>query len=356
MNAVAGQGLWLSLLLAAPLWCVVWWLVSRMPDMVEPAAAYYVRQWLPLVVLSAPWCLVGAVGRRMLQAVGRTDAAFAVNALVQAIALGGAWCAARGWPPGFGAAGLIWGLAGGQVAGALTVLLVLRSSWGLALRWRDVRRPRPAILGKLVHASAPVVLEQAALQGGFVLHTIILAGTGVAQFAAYDIALQVEAVPLILGSALAVVALVLPGRYSGRGETATAVHCIRYLTVLGVGGMTAAALLFWPVAHPVAALFSQDAAVLKWAAPCIVLMVLEQPVMAATMIMGQALRSVGNTRRPMYSGIAGMWLTRLPLEYVLLGLWQAPITVVWVITTADYLVRCWLLYPAVLAIRATQGK
>lgn len=354
VNVLAGQGLWLSLLLAGPLLYAMWRLVPQVPDVLEPAAAHYVHQWLPLVALSAPWCLLGAVGRRILQAVGRTDAAFAVNALTQLVALGGALLAARGWPSGLGADGLICGLACGQVVGALAVLAVLQSPWGLALRWRDLGRPRPAMLVSLARISAPVVLEQAAQQGGFVLHSFMLAKTGAVQFAAYDIALQVEAVPLILGSALAVVTLVLTGRYIGRDEPAAAAHFIRRLTLLGMGGMTAVSLLFWPVAAKVAALFSRDAAVLAWATPCIMLMALEQPAMAGTIIMGQALRGAGDTRRPLYSTIAGMWLARLPLEYVILVLWHGPVTAAWVITAADYLVRCWLLYPAVSSLRAAK--
>lgn len=347
---LAGQGLWLSFLLAP----LLWYAMAALPQQFTAArlktVTYMASELLRVVALFAPCCLLGAVGRRVLQAVGRADMAFAINGLSQTVALLAACLAAQGrlLPPGV--AGMVWGLGLGQATGALAVLASLGSCRGLSLRWGDVGGLRPAVLWRIVRVSMPVVLEQVALQGGFVVYTFLLAEVGAVQFAAHEIALQVEAVPLVLGSGLSVAALVLTGRYVGGGQIGAAVYSVRWLSRIGGAGMTALALAFWPVTGRAAALFSQDAAVVEWAALCIMLAVLEQPTMAAGMIWGSALRGAGDTRRPMYSAIAGMWLVRIPLGYLYISQWHYPITAAWFITAADHLVRSVLLRRALTCL------
>ncbi|MGL5513950.1 MAG: polysaccharide biosynthesis C-terminal domain-containing protein, partial [Sporomusa sp.] len=64
-----------------------------------------------------------------------------------------------------------------------------------------------------------------------------------------------------------------------------------------------------------------------------------QPFIAVSLVMAGALQGAGDTKSPMYSTIAGIWIIRVAGIYVLCYLWDMKITGIWLVNLIDYAIR-----------------
>ena len=79
----------------------------------------------------------------------------------------------------------------------------------------------PATISRILEISVPAAVEQAALQGGRVFFTFMLAGVGAAQFAAHQIAVQIESVSFLPGFGFSVAVMAFVAQSLGKGSSPT---------------------------------------------------------------------------------------------------------------------------------------
>lgn len=300
---------------------------------------------LRIMFLFTPFYLVMGVGNAILRGMGETRKAFIITTLSNLIALAVSAALAFGWVgPSLGPYGAAWGTTFSQLAGGLLVIAVLAASPRLALRPGLVLSYRAAVVSRILSISLPAAGEQLAMQGGRIVFTFMLAGVGAVQFAAHQIAVQAESISFMPGFGFSVAAMTLTGLHLGRGLPHRAVQYVWLTAKIALVGMAAMSLIFLLFARSITALFIDDPAVIAWSATCVMIAAFEQPTIAVTYVLSGALRGAGDTRWPMYVTTFGFWVARIPIVYLLIVVLGWNITVAWLVTAADFLIRSIVLW------------
>lgn len=339
-RAVAGNVLSVSFMLGIGLAIAGWQLGDRIlltfSNGGRPSDT--IRQLSHLFWLALPFLLTMQVGKSVMQGMGATGDAFRLNAFYSTtgLGLGSAFVSFR---PELGILAVAWGISLSAMAGLIYCLVLLGRHSGMRFSWRHLLAGDFRLVHSLCRLSAPVVIEQSFMQVGFSIFILILVGIGAEQFAAHQIAQQLEGASLAVGSCLAVATLALVGKALGQNAPERAKRYTSIILRLTLVSMTICGLALFSFAEAFAGLFTKDTAIKGWAVGCVSLALLEQPTLAVTFIIGNTLRAAGDTKWPMLSTIAGMWLVRLPLCLLLIGKFGYGITFAWVITATDYLVR-----------------
>jgi len=312
----------------------------------DSSIALLTEELLKPLVLFAPPMLFTWLGKSILRGMGQTRLAFIISVVNNTVTVVATIALVYGCRPGPGVFGAVWGAGLGALVSAVSTLAILGSHKPLKLRLRHIYSINPAIATRIIRISLPVAWEQVALQLGFTLYSFELVNVGAKQFAANQIAQQLEGIPLIIGIGFSAAVLTAVGQSLGKNLPRVAEQFTRFTLCLTMVAMTALCAALSLVSEPLSRLFAKDPDVITWSATCIRLAILEQPTMAATMILGNALRGSGDTRWPAFSTIVGMWLVRIPLTYLLITDLDYSIAAAWLITAGDHFVRA-----SILALR-----
>lgn len=311
----------------------------------EPAVADLSGALLKLMFLFTPIYLIMAVSNFILRAVGRTIDSFRVSMLNNGTSIAVSYLLIYGIGlPRLEAFGAAWGIVLGQTLGGMLALSLLMRTPLIGLRPADVFTFRRNEVKRILRISIPAAVEQAAMQGGRIVFTFLLVGVGTVQFAAHQIAMQVESISFLPGFGFSVAAMTLVGFSLGQCLPHRAARYVKLTRSIGVGLMSVMSMIFFFFSGELTALFITDPAVLYWGSLCVKIAALEQPTLALNYVMGGALRGAGDTKWPMYVTTVGIWLVRLPLVYLFITVWKYPITVAWWITATDFLVRSGILW------------
>lgn len=311
----------------------------------EPEVSDLAGALLKIGFIFTPLFLVFSIGNAILRGLGKTRTAFYISSFSNSVALAVSFMLINGWGlSGIGPYGAAWGTGLSQLLGGVIVLVVLVKMPAIKLRWHDVFSVHTEIIRRIIDISVPAGLEQLALQGGRVTYTFMLANAGAVQFAAHQIAVQVESISFMPGFGFSVAAMTLVGQYIGKGMPHRSLQYAWLTNKIAVWSMAAMGAVFFLFAKPMTALFIQDPDVIYWGALCVMIAALEQPTIAITYVLGGALRGAGDTKWPMYVTVTGVWLFRMPLIYLFIVVWRYDITTAWYITAGDFFVRSIILW------------
>lgn len=292
-----------------------------------------------------PFYLIMSIGNAVLRGMGKTDIAFYITIFSNALALLLSYALVFGHSvPALGPYGVAWGLGISQFAGGIAALAVLSSQKTVGLSWQDIASIHKKTIQNIIDISVPAALEQLSMQGGRMVFTFMLAGVGAIQFAAHQIAVQIESMSFMPGFGFSVAAMTLVGQYLGKGMPHRSEQFTWLTNKIAFWGMAVMGVIIFIFARPLAALFIDDPTVIYWGALCVMISVLEQPTLALCFVLGGALRGAGDTRWPMYVTTLGVWLFRLPLVYLFIIVWGYDITAAWYITAGDFLIRSVILW------------
>jgi Na+-driven multidrug efflux pump len=103
--------------------------------------------------------------------------------------------------------------------------------------------------------------------------------------------------------------------------------------------MTAAGLIIFAAARPIARLFVDDAEVIADAVSFILVLAAAQPLMAIDFTLGGALRGAGDTRFPLVSVLIGFYVCRLGAAYLVTFVLGLEIVWLWLAMIGDYFAR-----------------
>ena len=311
----------------------------------EPAVAETAGRLLEILFLFTPFFLMMSIGNAVLRGLAKTRTAFVIGTFSNLVALVLSYLLIFGVGlPRLGVMGVAWSTGVAQLLGGLVALAVLKLNPQIALRWQDLLEWRVDSVKKILRISLPAAMEQAALQGGRITFTFMLTGVGAVQFAAHQIALQVESLSFLPGFGFSVAVMTLVARSLGRNRSRLAERLVRVTGWLAVTTMTVMAAIFLIFAEPLTALFITDPAVVYWGTYCVMIAAFEQPTIAMTYVLAGAMRGAGDTRWPMYVTILGVWVFRMPLVYLFVKVLGWNIVSVWILTAGDFLVRSFVLW------------
>lgn len=286
-------------------------------------SARLAADYLAIVVPALPAMMLIHVGVAALRGAGDMVAGLLVMSVVNLVNAGASYALATGLLglPQLGWEGLAWGTAVGYGCGAACVLILGRS--------RDARmRPRAADwrpqrdwARRIVRVGLPAGTDAAANAACHMAFLAIVNRLGNLDAAAHAVAITIESLAFLPGSAFQVAAATLAGQFLGARDERRARRSVWFAALTCAGLMSAAGACFFLWAEPLAGWFVGGAVrqpgVASAAAGLVRIVAFAQPPLALLMVLSGGLRGAGATRPPLLVNFLGMLTIRLPLALVL---------------------------------------
>lgn len=220
-----------------------------------------------------------------------------------------------------------FGVLGAGMGTALACALVsLAMAWcccvrnaQLRLRRGEAHAFRPEILKKAFRISAPVAVQEIAMNGAMVASTMILAPLGAAAIAANSFAVTAESLCYMPGYGVGSAATTLVGRSVGAGDAVQARRYGNICTALGGALMGCTGLLMMIFCPFVFRLLTPVAEVRTLAAQALRIGLLAEPLFGVSIAAAGALRGAGDTLVPSLLNLGSIWIVRLGLSLLLVG-------------------------------------
>jgi len=283
------------------------------------------EQFLSVALLGiVPLTVQLTIGGAMRGA-GDSRTPMVAGALVNAVNIAAAYALAFGaWgAPNLGIAGAAWGANIARIVGLVFLFAVLfRRAAPEGIR---LGRHAPAgttgwlpdlsMARLFVRLSLPPVIEQLSFALMFLLFGRILLALGPLVFAGQRITFSTGSVTWLPAIGLGTATTALVGQAVGAGDHDRVGEITKFSLVLGFTWMVASAILVAIFAPTVASFFTTDQALIAIAAGGLYGFVPCMPVFAINVMIWGALRGTGDTRFPMWVGIATTWCVSLPASW-----------------------------------------
>jgi putative MATE family efflux protein len=280
-------------------------------------------RYLAIVLPALPAMMIIHVGVAVLRGAGDMWAGLLAMSVVNLVNAAASFALAVGLAglPRLGWEGLAWGTTAGYCLGAGCVIVLLgRRARGLRPRRRDWL-PDRGWLGRILHVGIPAGVDaigNAACHLGFLS---IVNRLGDVAAAAHSVAITIESLAFLPGSAFMVVAATLAGQFLGAGDERRARRSVWQATLACMALMSAAGLVFLTTADTLAGWFvggsSRQPEVAALTARLVRIVAFAQPPLALLMVLSGGLRGAGATRLPLAVNFLGLVLVRLPLAVFL---------------------------------------
>ncbi|MEW6521953.1 MAG: MATE family efflux transporter [Bacillota bacterium] len=312
-------------------------LMGGEPEVVSTGAVY-IRNLVPGIV----FMLISAMLGGALRGAGDTRTPMKVNVGINLLNVFGNWVLIFGHLgfPALGVQGAAIATSLARSTGGLILLyLVLKGRAGLKFSLAALVRVHPPTWSRILRVGVPAAMERVVMSGAQVLYVRIVASLGTVAFAAHAIALNAESVSYMPGMGFAVAATALVGQSLGAGDPEAARRSgweSGRLAMMGMGGV---GLLLFTFPHVLMRLYTPDAEVIRLGVICLRIMGLAQAFQAAGFVFSGALRGAGDTLYVMYITVAGTWLVRLGLAYLLVVVFKMGLAGAWVAMALDWVVR-----------------
>jgi putative MATE family efflux protein len=305
------------------------------------------RAYLSITLACSPAVVVGATAVAILQAAGDTRTPLAIGVLVfvvhvalnRVLILGAFGIPAMG-PRGCGiSTGITF------VLEALAAVLVLTyrpkpvTLRGGSSDWTHVKHEARAI----AKIAVPSLLERILYHSGYLGYVAIIALLGDASMAANQALMSIEAICYLSGDGFGVAAAALVAQNLGRDDSKGAERLARRASEYAVLMLTTLGVLAYLLRKPLLGVFSSDADVLTVGFDTIPVLVLAQPFMAVSIVLGQSLRGAGDTRGALGVSALGALLVRLSCTWFFAMKLHMGLRGVWLGSTCDWMVRSVLL-------------
>jgi len=198
----------------------------------------------------------------------------------------------------------------------LAVLLHGRA--GLAIRAQALAF-HPNLVRRMLRIGIPGGSDMLAIVLCHMWFVSIIFQLGDVAAAAHGVAVRIEALAYLPGTAFQVAATTLTGQFLGARNEARATQSTAVAGVLGATVMSAAGLVLFFGAEPLVRLFVRGDAeeVIAQAAPLLRIVSVSMPVLAVSMVFSGALRGAGDTRWPFVFTLISMLGVRIPGAYLL---------------------------------------
>lgn len=240
-----------------------------------------------------------------------------------------------------------WGVGGAAAATALATAfsaicllsVLFRRKGPLQISLRDDYKPQPDILKQAFHLGVPSFLERAVISGGQIVSTAMISGLGTAALAAHQLANSGESLCYMPIFGFSIAATTLVAQNLGAGDKERAFKQGAWSTWMSVAVMCTASAIMFALAPNIIDLFSNDAAVIALGGRVLRIEAFAEPFFAIATVVAGVLRGAGDTRWPFYISLAGMWLMRVPIAFVLINLFGWGLEAIWVGMAVDLFVR-----------------
>lgn len=253
---------------------------------------------------------------------------------------------------GLGIIGAALAIALARIVGASMVLTVLiRGSEKLKLRNVTKFRFDKELLLPVFNVGIPASVESLLFSIGKLITQIYIVSLGTVAIASNSISGSIAGMLNVPGAAFSIAATTIVGQRIGRGKPEEAENSLMYLTFLSIGCLTILGIISIPFAPYLAELYSKDLGVIALSTKVIRMNGIFILAWSFSFILPAGLRGAGDVKYTMCTSIAGMWLFRITLGYILSITLGIGLVGVWLAMYIDWIVRGTLYY-----LRVKGGK
>lgn len=321
MNAArsaAAQSLLVGGLVAAGLLALLWMLGDPLLAAfgLPPESSAHTRSYLGIVLPGLPAIMLVHVGVAVLRGSGDMVSGMAAMTVVNIVNAAASYGLATGvcGLPALGWEGLAWGTLAGYCLGAFCVATLLL--WRLRFSPSDWRLD-PAMLRRIFNVGLPAGVDAAANAACHLGFLSIVNRIGNVDAAAHSVAITIESLAYLPGSAFQVAAATLAGQFLGAQDEPRARRSVWLSAAACVLLMSIAGIVFLGQADRLAGWFvggsDRQPEVAALTARLVRIVAFAQPPLALLMVLSGGLRGAGATRVPLVVNFLGLLLVRLPL-------------------------------------------
>ncbi len=280
-------------------------------------AQNYAGDYLKIVGLVVPLIMFEQVGAACLRGAGDTVSGMIAKTAVNIINVFLSLVLVVGWGPfpNMGFVGLAIGTAVGHGVGGLMMFgFLLFGRAGLKLKWR-LLVPDFRLSWRILRIGLPGGLDVAAVLTCQFIFIRIVYQLGEQAAAAHGLAIQLEALAYLPGTAFQVAAATMSGQLLGANQLKRAVQSVALCIGFAAALMCTVGGFFMIFGSQVTWFFvgDKDPTTAKIATELLLIISVAMPALAAVMVNSGALRGAGDTRWPLLTTLFGFLLIRIPL-------------------------------------------
>lgn len=309
------------------------------PDITDDATGYF-RTY----VLFLPAMQLGFFGSSMLSCSGNMKVPSMLNVMMcvldvifnfllifptREITLLGAQVTVPGAGMGVRGAALGTGLAEAVTAVAMLYFLLVRSRELAIVKESGSFRPTALCLKNAFGITGPMWVQNVIMRGAHIASTVIVAPLGAVSIAANSFAITAESFCYMPGYGMGDAATTLVGQSLGAKRRDLVRSFSKICLVLGIGMMSALAVVMYFIAPQIMSLLSSDPEVVALGARVLRIEAFAEAGYAASIVAYGACVGAGDTAVPSMLNLGSMWLVRivpaifLTKVYGLVGYWIA---------------------------------
>jgi putative MATE family efflux protein len=308
-------GIGFAIVIALALWLLDEQFIALMG--LRGRAAQLAHQYAQILVPCIPLLMIEQVGIGCLHGAGDTLAGFVAKSSVALIDLGLSFCLVSGfWIfPNLGFRGLAIGTSiGHSIAGLIILVVLWRGRAGLRLGSVPFKIDRD-LMGRILRPGIPGGIDSIATLSCHLTYVAIINAVSLRAAAAHTVAVVVEALSYLPGSAFQVAAGAFTGQCLGAADPPRAVRGSLAAAAFAASVMGAAALVFFFAGRELAALFTGDVnhPTTILAGRLLAIVAISTPFLAILQVFNGTLRGAGDTRFPLLVAFTGLAGLRIPL-------------------------------------------
>jgi putative MATE family efflux protein len=201
---------------------------------------------------------------------------------------------------------------------ARIIVLFKGRNMKLNLSLNDDYSVRPMLMKRIINIGVPAFIEQAVMQGGFLVVQIIIVGLGTVAMASYQVGINVNSLAFfpIFGFAIANTTLV--GQSLGERQYKKAEHYAYEGLKITMLAAFALGMLMIIFARPMAHLYSEDPLVINEAVGLIRTFGVLETFIAIMNVCSSTLKASGDINYVMVSSFVGLWVCRVFVSFALI--------------------------------------
>ncbi|NMM61615.1 MATE family efflux transporter [Clostridium sp. P21] len=240
--------------------------------------------------------------------------------------------------PALGVKGAAIATCSAQISGFLFILFYTIKKSKIKPKLKYITNLNLKRLKELLKLSIPASFQEAAFSTSRLLCVFMIMHLGNIAFAANQIVTTIESVSYMPGWGFAVAGTTLAGHKFGEKNFKRAKEYAYTCMILGTILMAFCAILYIIFPGFFINLFinSKEKDVIRLGTLCLMVAAAEQIPMAISMILGGALKGIGDTKTPFLISLVSSWVLRLPLMFYFVYILKVSVVYVWWITTIQW--------------------
>ncbi len=209
----------------------------------------------------------------------------------------------------------------------------------LQISLRDDYRPQKDILLQAFRLGVPSFFERATISLGQIVSTAMITGLGTSAIAAHQLANTGESLCYMPIFGFTTAATTLVAQNLGARDKDRARQQGSWCIGMAVCVMCCTSGIMFALAPRIIDIFSNDPQVIALGSQVLRIEAVAEPFFAIASVVSGILRGAGDTKWPFYISLAGMWLLRVPVAFVLINGFGWSLHAVWVGMALDLILR-----------------